>query len=291
MTNHPDAPIAPPPSAAPPLVTPVTTRRRSATHVVAIVVGCLMLVPGLAMVAGGGAMLLAQAVATDDDGYFRTSLERLDSNGVAIVASELWWGEAENEASPWILDWLDLDLRLRVAATPSAEVFVGIARSADVEQYLARASHTRVVGLDHHRGVYRQLSGSQPVGPPAEQDFWVASTSGPGEQELVWNARGGNWSVVVMNPEGAPDLAVEVEVGVRSSAVTPIGTFLLAIGGFFSAIAIVLLVIGIRGRPAPGAPVGDQGAPTEPDEAALPLPPPAGVAAGADDTRHADPDT
>ncbi len=256
MTNAPDL------SLNPPVVSPTPRRTRTAGHVVAIVIGCLMLLPGLGMVAGGSAVAIAQAVATDDDGYFSFTIDRIDSDGVAIATTDLWLDDVEGDASPWVLDWLDLDLRLRVdGARSTDDVFVGIARSADVEDYLADTAYSQVVELDNQSPRYLEVDGLLSIAPPADQNFWTASIVGTGEQELEWKARGGRWSVVVMNADGSPDVSADVEVGARSGAVTPIAITLLVIGGVVTAAAIVLIVIGARGRREPGAP--SEGRPAE----------------------------
>ena len=65
-------------------------RQRTAWHIVAIVIGCLVLIPGFGLLSGGGAIALGQAVATDDDGYFSFTLDRVESNGVAVATTDLW---------------------------------------------------------------------------------------------------------------------------------------------------------------------------------------------------------
>lgn len=247
-----------PGDAAPPPVAPVPgtemppvarSRSHSAGQIVAIVIGCLMLVPGLGILAAGGALALAQAVATDDDGYFNFTVDRVESDGVAVATTHLWLADVDDEAGPWVLDWLDLDVRLRVdGADPTDQVFVGIARAADVERYLSQASYSEVVELDHHTPTYRQRSGGVNIGSPLDQDFWAASASGSGEQELAWDARGGRWSVVVMNADGSPEVSADIEIGARSDAVTPIAITLIVIGTIITGVSITLIVIGARRR-------------------------------------------
>ncbi len=227
-------------------------RRRTAGHVVTIVVGCLLLLPGCALLAGGGTVGLAQAVATDDDGYFRFTIDRVESDGVAVATTDVWFDDVDGDA-PWVLDWLDLDLRVRVdGAAETDDVFVGVARSADVERYLAGASYSRIVELDERTPTYREVTGTDTVAPPVDEDIWAISVSGVGEQELTWNARGGRWSIVVMNPDGSPVVTADVEVGARSGAVTTVAITLLAVGGLVTMAAIVLIIVGARGRKAPG---------------------------------------
>ena len=249
----PRPPVDPPATATPPPARAPRSRTRHAGHIVAIVVGCLLLVPGLGMAAGGAAAAIGQAVATDDDGYFRFTLDRLDSSGVAIATTDLWIDDVEGEASPWVFDFLDVDLRLRVdGAGATDDVFVGIARSADVEAYLDGAAFSEVVEVNDRTPRYQQVDGRRSIAPPTEQEFWTASASGSGEQQLDWDARGGRWSVVVMNADGSPAVAADVEVGARSGAVTPVAITLLVMGGVVTVVALVLVVVGARGRRSTG---------------------------------------
>ena len=256
-------------------VQPSSPRRtRTAVHYVAIVIGCLLLMPGLGMMAGGGAMLVGQAVATDDDGYFRFTLDRLESDGVAIATTDLWLDDVEGDASPWLFDWLDVDLRLRVdGAALTDEVFVGIARSEDVERYLADVMYSEVIEVEGSTTRYDDIAGRRSVDPPVDQDFWAASASGVDEQELQWEARGGRWSVVVMNSDGSAVVSADVEVGAKSGAVTPVAIVLLIIGGILVAVAITVIVIGARGRRADERPHPED-SPLDGPVTGAPLPPP-----------------
>lgn len=225
---------------------PDPPRRHSAGHVVAIALGALALLPGVGMLAGGTAAAVAQGVATDD-GYFTFTPDRVASDGVAVITDDAWLDA--DDGGPWVLDFLDLDVRLRAeGAGATDDVFVGIARTADVEAYLTTASHSIVDEIDGRDIVYRQQPGDAAVTAPTDLDIWVASADGRGEQELTWEARGGRWTVVVMNADGSPDLAADVEIGVRSDAVTPIAVTLIVLGGITVLMGIGLIVFGARGR-------------------------------------------
>ena len=267
-TPPPPAGVAPPPAPAPPRPAQPTARTRNAGHIVAIVIGCLLLVPGLGLAAGGAAAAIGQAVATDDDGYFRFTLDRIETTGVAIATTDLWLDDVEGDASPWVFDFLDVDLRLRVDGAGSTDdVFVGIARSADLEQYLDGAGYSEVIEVNDRNPRYQQVDGDGSIDPPLDQDFWTVSASGTGEQQLDWEARGGRWSVVVMNSDGSPVVAADVEIGARSGAVTPVSIGLLVMGGIVIIAAAVLIVVGARGRRSSGADSGG------PNPMVTPLPP------------------
>ncbi len=253
-----DSPPSPSAGWPPPVVegerpTPVAAPRRQRTgwHIAAIVVGCLALLPGFGMLAGGGALAVAQAVATDDDGYFTVTIDRLGSDGVAIVATDVWFDGADDDA-PWIADFVDLDLRLRVqGAADTDDVFVGIARTADVDAYLGDAARSELTELDGRAPRYRERDGASSVVAPLDPEIaeiWDATAAGTGEQELTWEARGGKWSIVVMNADGSADVAADVEVGGRSGLIVPVAITLIVVGGLLTAGAVVLVVIGARGR-------------------------------------------
>jgi hypothetical protein len=236
----------PPPTA--PAPTPAEPRPgRSGWHIAAIVVGAIMLLPGFGALAGGTGLLIAQSTA--DDGFFDVTLDRVESTGVAVTTVDLWAESADDEGWPWVLDWLDVDVRLRVdGARTTEDVFVGIARSEDIRAYLAGTRHSEVTGFDDRTPDYRQIRGTTSVEAPVDVDFWDASATGTGEQTLTWEAQGGDWSVVVMNADGSADVAADVEVGIHSDAITPIGITMLVVGGLVVIAGTVLIVIGARGR-------------------------------------------
>ena len=241
-------PTGPTPAASPP------SRQRSGAHIAALVIGCLLLLPGLGLVAGGGFALIGQVVATDDDGYFEFTLDRLESNGVAVAATDIQLG-VEAEAPDWILDRLDVDVRLRVdGAADTDDVFVGIARSADVDRYLAGSAYDDLVELDGRSPRYTPVAGRSSIASPLDQDFWVAEASGSGVQELTWEVRTGRWSVVVMNADGTANVQADTEVGARFGILTPVAITILVAGGILLAVGVTLVVVGARGREVPTDP-------------------------------------
>lgn len=249
--DPPGSPPSPPPEApvSSPEAPPPARRPSRAGHVVALVAGCLLLLPGLGMFLGGAAGVAAQAFATDD-GYFRFTPDRVESDGVAVAATDLWLDgdESDDDVPGWVMDFVDADLRLRVdPATPSDEIFVGIARAGDVERYLADAAYSDVVEMKGRLPVYETVSGDDSIADPLAQGFWVVTSSGDGEQELEWDVRGGRWSVVVMNADGSPGVAADVEVGIRSGALTPIVIVLMVTGGIALIGGVVLITVGARG--------------------------------------------
>ena len=244
------------------------------TRIVALVVGCLAVVPGVGLLVGGGALGIASLVARDAQGYFDANLDRLETDTAAITSDEVTF--ATDPGSPdWLMDRLDIDVRLRVSAASEEPVFVGIARTADVDAYLAGVAHAQVTDVDDEwTPRYANVPGNGVVATaPSDEDFWVAAASGTGDQEVIWEAEGGRWTAVVMNADGSPGVRADANVAAKAGFVVPLALTLLGTGLLLTAIAVVLIVVGARGMRA-GADAHDGTAPTT-------FPPPLALAGSA----------
>jgi hypothetical protein len=142
-------------------------------------------------------------------------------------------------------------------------VFVGVARTDDVDRYLRGTAYTTVTDIDADPfGVwfdpsYRDSTGEARPAPPAKRDFWAASASGAGEQSVEWKVRDGDWSVVVMNADGSRGVDTSVSAGAKLPFVGPAGWTSVGVGLFAAVTAGALLLVGLRGprrdNPAPTA--------------------------------------
>ena len=246
----------------------------STKRVVALVIGCVMILPAIGMLFGGGALAIAYATQRDDEGYFDATIDQLQTPTAAITGEDVRF--TTDAGSPdWLIDTIDLDIRIRATALdPEQVIFVGIARQADLDRYLADVAHDRVVRIDDGAPVYRQQGRTpDPADPPADQDFWVAQASGPGTQELTWSATSGRWAAVVMNADGSPGISASITIGAKSDIILPLALVLLGIGAVLTAAAVVLIIYGASGarrREVDGSTPTPVGTPP----AGAPLPPP-----------------
>ncbi len=251
----------------------------STKRVVALVVGCVLIIPALGMLIGGGALAIAYATQRDDGGYFDVTVDRLESPTVAVTGEDVKFA-AEPGSPDWVIDVIDLDVRLRATSLdPDRPIFVGIARQADLDDYLDGVAHDRVIRYDGEFPAYRRTPGVDDIGAPVDQQFWSASAAGTGQQELVWEATGGRWAAVVMNADGSPDVSATMTIGARSDVVLPLALVLLGLGLVLTVAAVVLIIVGASGarrEPPAGGIVPDVPSPAgaAPPEPGEPLPPP-----------------
>jgi hypothetical protein len=146
----------------------------STKRIVSLVIGCVLILPALGVLFGGGAVLVAYTTQRDDDGYFDVTIDRLETTTAAITGEDITF--AADPGSPdWILEVIDLDVRLRVTARGfDAPVFVGIARQEDLDRFVAGVAHDRVAEIDHGEPVYERIDGADgPLPAPADADIWV----------------------------------------------------------------------------------------------------------------------
>ena len=93
-------------------------------------------------------------------------------------------------------------------------MFVGIARTNDVENYLQGVAHD---GHRHRhvavRGELRRPRRHGPRGGSRELTDLGRSEQGSGKQTLNWEIEDGDYSVVVMNADGSAGVDADVSTG------------------------------------------------------------------------------
>jgi hypothetical protein len=235
-------PSAPTPAAA---VAAAPPPRRSAGRVALIVTGAIVAVFGFLTVAGGGALLWGNA-QKDSDGYLSTATDRFHTKTYAIATDNL---DVDTDgASDVVSHDLFGTVRLRAHSRDGKPLFVGIARTADVDRYLAGSAHTTVTDVDTSPFdvTYRDSAGGRRPLSPAAQDFWAAKATGDGTQTVSWDVEDGNWSVVVMNADGSANVDAGVSAGAELPWLTPAGWTAIGGGLLLLALAGGLLYAGTR---------------------------------------------
>jgi len=133
-----------------------------------------------------------------------------------------------------------VDRTVRIRSESERPVFVGIAREADVAEYLDGVEHA-VVSEIGREPRYSQRRGAHPRARP-----WSASAARAGEQTLEWEPEDGSWNAVVMNADGSRGVAADLSIGAELDPLIWIGVGLLVGGGLLTAAAAVAITAGIR---------------------------------------------
>ena len=187
-----------------------------------LVVGSVAALIGAIVLAAGGTAIWADT-HRDANGYFSANAHEYQSGTRAIATESITVGSA-------VPTWLAGNVRLDVSG--DKPVFVGIARKATVDRYLAGVAHAEAtdLDLDPFKVRYVNHAGAADPGRPADQPFWEATSSGA-KAPLTWKLRSGKWSIVVMNTDGSPDVSASIAVGVKVPALLWAGIGLAAFGG------------------------------------------------------------
>jgi hypothetical protein len=236
-------------SATQPAPAPAPARSTwSAWRVALVILGSILALGGAGLLLGGGALGVIHLTQRDDDGFLTSPREQVTSDGYAVTAEGIDIADLDDGG-----DWLvEQGLgRVRIRATSRTHgVFVGIAREADVDRYLASTSHDELrdvrVGADR----YVSREGGTPRSAPGEAGIWVASAAGEGTQTVEWDARDGRWAVVVMNENGAAPVAADVTVGAKLGVLPWIAGGLLLAGLLSMAVGAGLIGVAVRGQAA-----------------------------------------
>jgi hypothetical protein len=217
----------------------------SGGRVAAVVIGGLLALLALVLLGAGGVGLWAETQR--DGGYVTTGGHDFSTSGSALATEKINLGSA---GVGWLYSPTLLG-KIRIRVTPvesAAPLFVGIGPSTEVERYLAGTNHTVI--SDYFGDKAQIVEGGQPRSAPGTQHFWVASTTGPGARSLFWKPADGSWTVVVMNADGRPGIALKADLGARLSALQWAVTGLLVAGLIFMAGGVLLIIGAIRRRPS-----------------------------------------
>jgi hypothetical protein len=225
-----------------------------------VITGALTALVATALVLGGTLALYGE-IEKDDDGYLTTSAHRFSADTRALATENL---DADFDGGDWVVEPGDLGkVRLEAESRDGKALFVGIARTNDVERYLRGVPHTTVhdveAGPFHSFDAgYTRHAGSRHPAAPEHADIWAASTSGAGTQTMDWEIEDGNWSVVVMNADGSLGVDADISAGADLPFLNELGWTALGSGSFALVLGIGLIVLGVRRPNTPSglAPAG-----------------------------------
>ena len=193
-----------------------------------------------------GALLLWGDSQKDDQGYLSTGKDRYAASTYALATDNL---DIDLDGAGWVMDRDDLgNVRLSVESSDAKPVFVGIARTSDVSDYLRSTAYTSVTDVDYSpfHASYREHGGDRRPALPADQDFWAASAQGSGTQTVAWDLEDGDWSIVVMNADGSRGVDTEISAGAKVPFLGTLGWVSLGGALVLLIIAVTLVYLGVR---------------------------------------------
>ncbi len=217
-------------------------------RVLLLVLGSIAAIFALGTLAGGCALVAIDQTQRDDDGFVMSPSEDFSSSTYAIVSES---ADLDTEGAEWALDAFLGTVRVR--SESERPVFVGIARESDVARYLGDVERDVISDLEDEPR-YEREDGGAPAGPPGDETFWAAKTSGTGEQTIQWDPEDGDWQLVLMNEDASRGVSSELAIGAELDSVLWIGIGLLAVGALLALAAALAITAGIRRgrRAAPG---------------------------------------
>jgi hypothetical protein len=214
----------------------------TAGPIISAVIGSIVVAGALAVAGVGVTLAVVEGTMRDDDGFVMVGDEDLATDTFALTSSNMVL-EFDDPASS-VPDAVLGDMKFSAAPLSEEPLFIGLARTADVQAYLGDVRHDTVTDLI--RPDYRTTDGGAPTGPPDAQDFWVESSSGPGEQTLVWEPRDGDWTVVVMNADAGAGVETRAMAGAELPVLEWVVAALLIAAGVGLVVGAVVITLAVR---------------------------------------------
>jgi len=239
-THAPSAPRSASAAAATP------TQRAGRGRIVRLVFGSLGLLVGLALIGCAIAGIVGLETKRDATGYFVTHTHHYQTSSYALSTESLHVGGVTGALEARLV-------RIRIAATSNdaaKPLFIGIARTTDVNRYLAGAAHDelRDISFDPFKIDYRRLGTGALTELPSARSFWQTQSRGTGTQTISWPVKRGRWSAVVMNADGSRNVSVDAQLAARLSSAWWFVAAFIALGALSLGGGIALVRSGTRKR-------------------------------------------
>lgn len=238
--------------------------------IILIILGLLGLLIGVPLALGGGGVLAVGG----RDGSLQSGWHDVSTPTPALITDASDLGNSNVQVN-------GTSVSIVVEAKESSKpVFIGVGKAQDVENYLRGAANDEITKISfnpYKMETVRETGSLATLPAPANQNFWVAQSSGT-SPALTWKVSGdGNYRAVVMNADGTAGVRTQLSMGIKAPAIFGIGLGLLIAGLVLSLIGLALLIWGIaakRKKPMPPAPLVSPGGSPSSGQSLAPPPPP-----------------
>lgn len=186
----------------------------------AIALGGIAALVGLVLIVGG---MGPMGEHRDADGFYMSDPFTVDRPTHAVVSGDtgLLRGRYETlTEDSLVLAFVDQpdDVRMQGVVSGPNALFLGIAPTSVVDEYLSGAAHDEITDWNADRAAINEVEyathqGTAPPGPPGSEGFWVTSVAGTGQQTLDWTIESGDWTAVIMNADASPGVTAELTIG------------------------------------------------------------------------------
>ena len=222
------------------------SQRVGRARVVRLVLGGLVLLVALGFIGSAIAGIYGLESNRDSTGYFVTRTHHYRTSSYALSSESLNVGGVTGALESRLV-------RIRIAATSSdaaKPLFIGIARTADVDRYLARVQHDELRDLNFNPFSidYRRLGTGAPRALPSTQTFRQRRAIGTGTQTISWPVKTGRWTAVAMNADGSRNVSIDAQLAARLTGAWWFVAGALVLGALSLAGGIALLRSGVRRR-------------------------------------------
>jgi flagellar basal body-associated protein FliL len=219
----------------------------STKSIVLLILGIIFILASVIALLAGGAVVWASQYHKDSEGFHVTDPMDVRSGSYAVISDTI---EIDRGASA-ALDWLGMDIiKVEVENDDSSQpVFIGVADTDDVRDYLDEVEHDEITEIDvfPSRLEYRTRRGDSEPDPPDEQDFWIETSQGTGTQVIGFDLEEGEYTIVAMNADGSAGIDMEVVVGIKSSGlILALGIIFLLVGIGLMAGGVIMVVFGVK---------------------------------------------
>jgi hypothetical protein len=218
-----------------------------AGRVVAAVFGGLAALIAVAAFAAGAVAVVFDQTQRDAAGYLMTGSRTYSTATYAIVSKSYRAGTAGD-----LVVARNMLGTVRILAASDQPVFVGIARSRDVDAYLGGVSREVGPGFDTRSADFRVVSGGVPAAAPGSLPVWAAQATGS-DLMLGWTPQHGSWRIVLMNANASAGVHAELRIGARFPHLLAIGLGVLGGGALFALLAGGLIYLAARPERRRGA--------------------------------------
>jgi hypothetical protein len=215
------------------------------SRIALIVTGSIASLLATALVAGGALALWGDS-QKGSDGYLTTDTHRFEASGHALATENL---DVDLGDADWLAQTDDLGkVKVTAESRDGKPVFVGIARTSDVEDYLAGVPYSTVDDIEASpfSADYTRHSGQRHPVSPEHAGIWAASSYGNGSRSFEWKVDDGDYSVVVMNADGSLGVDADIKAGADVPFLDELGWSAIGSGAFALVIGIGLIALGVR---------------------------------------------